>query len=270
MAKRKIEVQGREITIVNHLSNEEYVSLTDIARYKNPDTPNDVIKNWLRNKNTIELLGLWEKLNNKNFKPVEFDGFRNEAGLNHFVLSPKKWIEKTNAIGLLSKSGRYGGTYAHKDIAFEFASWVSVEFKLYMIKEFQRLQEKEAESLDWNIKRSLTKINYRIHTDAIQKNLIPESLNSKQIAYVYADEADVLNVALFGITAKYWREENSNKKGNMRDYANVTQLVCLSNLETINALLIKENIAQSDRLNKLNEIAIEQMKILLCDNKKFL
>ncbi len=270
MAKRKIEVRGREITIVNHLSSDDYISLTDIARYKNEDAPNDVIKNWLRNKNTIELLGLWEKLNNNNFKPVEFDGFRNEAGLNHFVLSPKKWIETTNAIGLLSKSGRYGGTYAHKDIAFEFASWVSVEFKLYMIKEFQRLQDKDAKSLEWNIKRSLTKINYRIHTDAIQKNLIPPSLDNKEIVFVYAHEADVLNMALFGMTAKTWREMNSDKKGNIRDYANVAQLVCLSNLESINALLIKENISQPDRLNKLNEIAIEQMRILLEDNRKIL
>jgi len=270
VAKRKIEVRGREVTIVNHLSSDDYISLTDIARYKNEDAPNDVIKNWLRNKNTIELLGLWEKLNNNNFKPVEFDGFRNEAGLNHFVLSPKKWIETTNAIGLLSKSGRYGGTYAHKDIAFEFASWVSVEFKLYMIKEFQRLQEKDAESLEWNIKRSLTKINYRIHTDAIQKNLIPPNLDNKEIVFVYAHEADVLNMALFGMTAKTWREINSDKKGNIRDYANVAQLVCLSNLESINALLIKENISQHDRLNKLNEIAIEQMRILLEDNRKIL
>ncbi len=270
MAKRKIEVKGKEITIVNHLANDEYISLTDIARYKNADTPNDVIKNWLRNKNTIELLGLWEKLNNRNFKPVEFDGFRNEAGLNHFVLSPKKWIETTNAIGLISKSGRYGGTYAHKDIAFEFASWVSVEFKLYMIKEFQRFQEKDAQSLEWNIKRSLTKINYRIHTDAIQKNLIPPTLGNKEVAFVYANEADVLNMALFGVTAKMWRETNPDKKGNIRDYANVAQLVCLSNLESMNALLIKENIAQHDRLNKLNEIAIGQMKILVLDGNKIL
>jgi len=270
MAKRKIEVKGREITLVNHFSNEEYISLTDIARYKNADAPNDIIKNWLRNKNTIELLGLWEKLNNTTFKPVEFDGFRNEAGLNHFVLSPSKWIEKTNAIGLVSKAGRYGGTYAHKDIAFEFASWISVEFKLYMIKEFQRLQEKDDQNLEWNIKRSLTKINYRIHTDAIQKNLIPPSLSKKETAFVYANEADVLNMALFGKTAKIWRDENTEKKGNIRDYANVAQLVCLSNLESINALLIKENIVQSTRLNKLNEIAIEQMKILVLDENRLI
>jgi len=270
MAKRKIEVKGREITLVNHLSNEEYISLTDIARYKNPDVPNDIIKNWLRNKNTIELLGLWEKLNNTTFKPVEFDGFRNEAGLNHFVLSASKWIEKTNAIGIIAKAGRYGGTYAHKDIAFEFASWISVEFKLYMIKEFQRLQEKDAQSLEWDIKRSLTKINYRIHTDAIQKNLIPPSLDKKEVSFVYANEADVLNMALFGKTAKMWREENVDKKGNIRDYANVTQLVCLSNLESINALLIKEHISQADRLNKLNEIAIEQMKILVLDGNRLI
>ena len=265
---KKIEVKGTEITIVNNISDSDYISLTDIARYRDSKRTDYIIQNWLRNRNTVEFLGIWERLNNNIFNPIEFDGIKNKAGLNSFVLTSKQWIEKTNAIGIISKAGRYGGTYAHKDIAFEFASWISVEFKLYMIKEFQRLQEQEAKSLDWNIKRSLTKINYRIHTDAIQKNLIPASLNKKQIAYIYADEADVLNVALFGITAKNWREANPEKSGNVRDYANVTQLVCLSNLETINALLIQENISQSDRLNKLNEIAIEQMKILLCDSKK--
>jgi len=270
MAKRKIEVKGREITIVNHLASDEYISLTDIARYKDDKRTDYLIQNWLRNRNTIEFLGIWEKLNNNSFNPIEFDGIRNKAGLNSFILTTKQWVEKTNAIGLVAKTGRYGGTYAHKDIAFEFASWISVEFKLYMIKEFQRLQEKDAESLEWNIKRSLTKINYRIHTDAIQKNLIPPSLDNKEIVFVYAHEADVLNMALFGMTAKTWREINSDKKGNIRDYANVAQLVCLSNLESINALLIKENISQHDRLNKLNEIAIEQMRILLEDNRKIL
>jgi hypothetical protein len=270
MTKRKIEVKGREITIVHHLSSDEYISLTDIARYKDEKRTDYLIQNWLRNRNTIEFLGIWERLNNDSFNPIEFDGIRNKAGLNSFILTTKQWVEKTNAIGLVAKTGRYGGTYAHKDIAFEFASWISVEFKLYMIKEFQRLQEKDAESLEWNIKRSLTKINYRIHTDAIQKNLIPPNLAKKEIIFVYANEADVLNMALFGITAKAWREQNPSKKGNIRDYANVAQLVCLSNLESINALLIKENISQADRLNKLNEIAIEQMKILVFDGDRLI
>ena len=264
---KTVDVQGVSVTINTKGAN-EYICITDIAKYKNPDAPRDIIKNWMRNKNTIELLGLWERLNNPNFKQVEFDLFKNEAGFNHFVLSPKKWIENTNAIGLTSKSGRYGGTYAHKDIALEFASWVSVEFKFYMIKEFQRLKEEETKSLDWDIKRSLTKLNYRIHTDAIKQNLIPKSLSKQQIAFVYATEADVLNMALYGKTAKQWRTENPKEKGNIRDYSNVTQLVCLSNLENLNALFIKENLTQADRLSKLNQIAIEQMRILTTDNSK--
>ena len=268
MAKRYIDVKGTQVTVVNHLVNDDYISLTDIARYKDEKRTDYLIQNWLRNRNTIEFLGIWERLNNRDFNPIEFDGIKNKAGLNSFVLTTKQWVEKTNAIGLFAKTGRYGGTYAHQDIAFEFASWISVEFKLYMIKEFQRLQEKDTQSLEWNIKRSLTKINYRIHTDAIQKNLIPISLNKKEIAFVYADEADVLNMALFGKTAKIWRTENPKLKGNMRDYANVAQLVCLSNLESINALLIKDEITQADRLHKLNEIAIEQMKILIVDGIK--
>ena len=268
MAKRQIEVKGTKITVVQHLSDEDYISLTDIARYKDEKRTDYLIQNWLRNRNTIEFLGIWERLNNSIFNPIEFDGIKNKAGLNSFVLTTKQWVDKTNAIGLVAKAGRYGGTYAHKDIAFEFASWISVEFKLYMIKEFQRLKEKDVQDLDWNIKRSLTKINYRIHTDAIQKNLIPASLNKKEIALVYADEADVLNMALFGKTAKIWRIENPKLKGNIRDYANVSQLVCLSNLESINALLIKEELEQADRLNKLNDIAIEQMKILVLEGKK--
>jgi len=265
MAKKKIEVKGREIKIIDYHSIEEYISLTDIARYKDEKRTDYLIQNWLRNRNTIEFLGIWERLNNSNFNPIEFDGIKNKSGLNSFVLTTKQWVERTNAIGLMAKTGRYGGTYAHKDIAFEFASWISVEFKLYMIKEFQRLQEKDAQSVEWNIKRSLSKINYRIHTDAIQKNLIPPSLGKNEISFVYATEADVLNMALFGETAKMWREKNPKYKGNIRDYANVAQLVCLSNLESINALLIKENICQTDRLNKLNEVAIEQMKILVLD-----
>ncbi|MCF6271256.1 MAG: KilA-N domain-containing protein [Melioribacteraceae bacterium] len=267
--KIKIEVKGVEVAFIK-TNEKDFISITDIAKYKNSEAPADIIKNWLRNKNTIELLGLWEKINNPKFKLVEFDQFRNEAGYNHFVLSPQKWIASTNAIGVKSKSGRYGGTFAHIDIALEFASWVSVEFKFYLIKEFQRLKEQETKELDWTIKRSLTKINYRIHTDAIKENLIPKSLSKKQINIIYASEADVLNVSLFGKTAKEWRDENPNKSGNIRDYANVTQLVCLTNLENINALLIKEKLSQANRLKKLNQIAIEQMKLLTIDNTKLL
>ena len=261
----KIEVKGVVVSFTK-TQQEDYISITDIAKYKNPDAPRDIIKNWLRNKNTIELLGLWEKLNNPDFKQVEFDLFRNEAGFNHFVLSPQKWIESTNAIGLQSKSGRYGGTYAHIDIALEFASWVSVEFKFYLIKEFQRLKNEQTKELDWDIKRQLTKINYRIHTDAVKENLIPKNLSKKQISLVYANEADVLNMALFGKTAKQWREENPDKKGNIRDFANVSQLVCLVNLENLNAVFISEGLKQSERLTKLNQIAIQQMKILVQNN----
>lgn len=219
----------------------------------------------MRSKNTFELLGLWEKLHNPDFKLVEFDKFKNEAGYNHFVLSPLKWTETTNAIGLHSKSGRYGGTYAHRDLALEFASWVSVEFKFYLLKEFQRLKEQEKKTLDWDVKRSLTKINYRIHTDAIKENLIPDSLSKEQVNRIYASEVDVLNMALFGKTAKQWREENPGNNGNIRDYANASQLVCLANLENINAYLIKENLTQPDRLRHLNQMAIEQMKLLTTD-----
>ncbi len=244
---QKVDVAGTQITIIRN-SQREYISITDIAKHKNPDAPADIVKNWLRSKNTIELLGLWEKLNNPDFKLVEFDQFKNEAGFNHFVLSPKKWIETTGAIGLQSKSGRYGGTYAHVDIAMEFASWVSVEFKFYLIKEFQRLKQAESKSLEWNIKRRLTKINYRIHTDAIKQNLIPPNLSKQQISFVYASEADVLNMALFGKTAAQWREANPDKEGNIRDYANVSQLVCLANLENLNAVLIEEGLPQTDSL----------------------
>jgi len=262
--KNKIEVRGIDVTFTQS-KQVDFICITDIAKYKNPDAPRDIIKNWMRTKNTIELLGLWEKLNNPSFKQVEFDLFKNEAGFNHFVLSPKKWIETTNAIGLQSKSGRYGGTYAHIDIALEFASWVSVEFKFYLIKEFQFLKNQQEKQLDWDIKRSLTKINYRIHTDAIKENLIPVSLSKQQIAIVYATEADVLNMALYGKTAKQWRDQNPKEKGNIRDYSNVTQLVCLANLENLNAVFITDGLAQSDRLVKLNQIAISQMKILLED-----
>ncbi|MFA6143784.1 MAG: KilA-N domain-containing protein [Sulfuricurvum sp.] len=257
----KLQVLDTEILV----TQDEYISLTDIAKYKNPQDANEIIRNWLRNRNTIEFLGIWERIHNDNFKPIEFDGFRKEAGLNSFTLSTQKWVETTNAIGLVAKSGRYGGTYAHKDIAFEFAAWVSVEFKIYLIKEFQRLQEEEQKQLGWDIKRNLTKINYRIHTDAIKENLIPKQLVPSQINYVYASEADILNVALFGMTAKQWQESNPNLKGNIRDYADVYQLVCLANLESLNAHFINENIPQVQRVKKLNEVAIKQMNILLDD-----
>ncbi len=263
----KINVLSKEVSLYN-LNNKDYISLTDIARYKNPEEPKDVVKNWMRTKSTIEFLGLWEKINNPLFKGVEFDPFRNEAGSNTFVLSPQKWIETTNAIGLISKSGQNGGTYAHKDIAFEFASWISVEFRLYLIKEFQRLKAEESErkGLDWDIKRNLTKLNYRIHTDAIKKHPIPEKLSTNEEMLIYATEADILNLALFGMTAKEWKEKNQELEGNMRDYADVSQLVCLSNLENLNALFIKEKISKAERLTKLNQIAIEQMTILTKDS----
>src|SRR3989338_9080368 len=260
---KKIKVLGTDISLA-YENKDDYLSLTDIARYKNAEHPADVIKNWTRSKDTIEFLGLWERINNSGFKLVEFHQFRNRAGSNSFVLSPQKWIETTNAIGIISKSGKYGGTFEHKDIAFEFASWISAEFKLYLIKEFQRLKEDEStrNNLDWDIKRNLAKINYRIHTDAIKRHLIPEKISIDEKKLIYATEADILNLALFGITAKEWRENNPSMDGNMRDYADVTQLVCLSNLENLNAHFIKEGISKIRRLEKLNEIAIEQMTIL--------
>ncbi|MFC1497348.1 KilA-N domain-containing protein [Verrucomicrobiota bacterium] len=261
---KKIEVLSTEVR-VNSVQDEDYISLTDIARYKNKDRTDDLIRNWLRNRNTLEFLGIWEHLNNSGFNPVEFDGIRIQSGLNSFTLTPKQWIEKTGAIGILSKAGRYGGTYAHKDIAFEFASWISVEFKLYLIKEFQRLKSDEQKQLGWDIRRNLTKINYRIHTDAIKEHLIPAELTKDQVNLVYATEADVLNMALFGKTAKQWRDENPDEKGNIRDFANVSQLVCLANLETLNAHFIQDGLSQSERLQKLNQTAIQQMRILVED-----
>jgi hypothetical protein len=260
----KIHVLDNEISIYT-LNNEDYICITDIARYKDPDNTDDLIRNWIRNRNTIEFLGIWEHLNNPDFKPVEFDGFRKLAGLNSFTLTPKQWIGKTSALGLISKPGRYGGTYAHKDIAYEFASWISVEFKLYLIKEFQRLKDEEHKQLGWDIRRNLAKINYRIHTDAIRQTLIPAELTKQQINTIYASEADVLNMALFGVTAKEWREANADKTGNIRDYADISQLVCLSNLENLNALFINENLSQHERLVKLNAIAIHQMRLLTDD-----
>jgi len=261
--KETIKVQGTEITVISS-KGEDYISLTDIAKYKT-DAPNAVIGNWMRNRNTIEYLGIWECLYNPNFKPLEFEGFRKEAGLNAFTLSPQKWIEKTNAIGLNSKSGRYGGTFAHKDIAFKFASWISIEFELYIIKEFQRLKEDEQKqkSVEWNLQRTLSKINYRIHTDAIKEYLIPSIVTKEQISFAYANEADLLNVALFGKTAVQWRDENPDRKGNIRDYATLEQLVVLSNMESINALLIRQGLAQSERLVQLNNVAITQMQSLV-------
>ena len=223
-----------------------------------------IIQNWLRNRNTIEFLGIWEQLNNPDFKPIEFDGFRKQAGLNSFVLTAKRWIEQTGAIGLVSKAGRYGGTYAHKDIAFEFAAWISVEFKLYLIKEFQRLKEEESrsQSLEWNLQRTLAKINYRIHTDAVKEKLIPPRITKTRINAIYANEADLLNVALFGVTAREWRDANLGKEGNIRDFASLEQLVVLSNLESINSVLIHQGLFQAERLTQLNGIAITQMKSL--------
>lgn len=256
----KITVKNTIVSIIKN-REEDYISLTDIAKFKTNE-PNSVIANWLRNRNTIEYLGIWETLYNPKFNPLEFEGFRKEAGLNAFTLSPQRWIEATNAIGIISKAGRYGGTFAHKDIAFKFANWISIEFELYFIKEFQRLKAEEQKQLGWSVKRELSKINYHIHTDAIKQNLIPAELTQQQISMVYANEADVLNMALFGMTAKMWRDAHPEMKGNIRDYASINELICLSNLENLNAVLIDENIPQSERLTKLNEIAIHQMKVL--------
>ena len=264
MKNDKIVVKGSEISIM-HIDTEDFISLNDIARHKDELNTDDIIKNWLRNRNTVELLGFWEQLYNPNFKPLEFEGFRKLAGLNSFVLSSKQWIEKTNAIGLISKSGRYGGTFAHKDIAFEFASWISIEFKLYVTKEFQRLKNEESErlQLNWNLQRTISKINYKIHTDAIKESLIPKEVTNLQASTIYASEADLLNVALFGMTAKHWREVYPNEKGNIRDTATLEQLVVLSNLESINALLVSQGMTQGKRLLQLNQVAITQMKSIV-------
>ena len=263
----KLVVKGAEISVQWNSERDDFISLTDIAKLKDSDNPRYIIQNWLRNRNTIEFLGVWESLYNPSFNRVEFDAFRSQAGLNSFVMTPQKWVESTRAIGIISKAGRYGGTYAHKEIAFEFASWISVEFKLYLVKEFERLKTEEMKQLGWDIKRNLAKINYRIHTDAIKENLIPPELSAKQISMVYASEADVLNMALFGMTAKQWRDSHPDLKGNIRDYANVSQLVCLSNLENLNAVFISEGMSQAERLTKLNAIAISQMEILTQDHR---
>lgn len=258
----KITVQNTQINVF-HREDQDYISLTDMASAKEGDSRSaDVIKNWIRNRYTIEFLGTWEIIHNPNFKVVEFDHFRRNAGLPSFVLSASEWIERTDAIGIFVKKGRYGGTYAHKDIAFEFGSAISVTFKLYLIEEFQRLKTDELRQLGWSAKRELSKINYRIHTDAIKHNLIPNEVTQKQANVIYANEADVLNVAMFGITAKQWREANPDLNGNIRDYATVNELICLSNMENLNAVFIEQGISQSERLIKLNQIAIHQMSIL--------
>lgn len=265
MAKKtSFTVKGTEITFTQQ-NQQDYISLTDLARHKDNERTDYIIQNWLRNRNTIELLGFWEKLNNPDFNPIEFEGFRLQAGLNSFVLTAKQWIEKTGAIGIISKAGRYGGTFAHRDIAFEFASWISIEFKLYLIKEFQRLKEEENNrlKLEWNLQRTLAKVNYPIHTDAIKEKLIPDAVTSKQASLTYATEADLLNVALFGVTAKEWRDANSTLEGNIRDHATIEQLVVLSNLESINSVLIHQGLTQKERLIQLNQIAITQMKSLV-------
>ena len=266
--KGKITAQGTEITVLSKGTDDDFISLTDIARYKNSDEPNVVVANWLRNRNTVEFLGIWEQLYNPDFKPLEFEGFRKEAGLNAFTLSPMKWVNATNAIGITVKAGRGGGTFAHKDIAFEFASWISNEFKLYIIKDYQRLKADENNriSLDWNVKRILAKVNYRIHTDAIRDNLIPPELTARQRSFVYADEADMLNVALFGQTAAEWRRANSGKDGNMRDHATIEQLLVLANIENVNALYIGKGMAQKDRITELNRLARQQLTQLLDNN----
>ena len=262
--KKPLDLQiGESIIRMRTIHQSDFLSLTDIAKYKNPDEPKDVIKNWLRNKNTLEFMGLWERLNNPDFKGVEFDTFYNESGTHSFTLSPERWIEKTAAIGIQSARGRSGGTFAHKDIAFEFATWISASFKLYLITAFQKLKSEEQKSLAWTAKRELAKVNYHIHTHAIRQHLVPLLLSKHQIQITYANEADVLNVALFGKTAKQWREEFPNAEGNIRDMAGAHELICLSNLESMNAWMIGQGKPQQERLVALNQIAIQQMTILL-------
>ena len=255
----KLNVDGTEIQVLR-IEEDDYISLTDMVR--KIDNGSALIEKWLRNKNTIEFLGIWEEMYNEDFDTNAYDEIMQEAGLNRFIMSVKQWITRTNAKGIVAKAGRYGGTYAYKDIAFEFASWVSPQFKLYLIKEFERLKKEEQALLGWSAKRELAKINYRIHTDAIKTNLIPIELTPQQTSVIYASEADVLNMALFGMTAKQWRENYPDKKGNIRDYASINELICLSNMENINAVLIEDGLSQKERLIKLNKIAIHQMSIL--------
>ena len=254
----KVTVKDTEITVVK-IKDEDYLCLTDMLKAKDGDF---FITDWLRNRNTLEYIGIWEKVYNPSFNYGEFAIIKSQAGLNSFKISVKEFVEKTNAISIQAKAGRYGGTYAHKDIAFEFAMWISPEFKIYIVKEFQRLKEEEQKLLGWSAKRELAKINYRIHTDAIKQNLIPPELSPAQKSFVYADEADMLNVAMFGMTAKQWREANQDLKGNIRDYATINQLICLSNMENLNAVFINDGLPQTERLEKLNKIAIQQMKVL--------
>ncbi len=261
----KITVQNTQITVVR-IDERDYISLTDMVR--NIENGLALIEKWLRNKNTIEFLGIWESMYNPNFNSPEFEGIKNAAGLNRFILSVKQWVEKTNSRGIIAKAGRYGGTYAHKDIAFEFATWVSPQFKLYLIQEFERMKTDEQKLIGWSAKRELSKINYRIHTDAIKQNLIPEEVTAAQASIIYAEEADVLNVAMFGQTAKQWREAHPELKGNIRDYASINELICLANMENINAVLIDEGVPQGDRLVRLNQIAINQMRLLENDDNR--
>lgn len=261
MSNKKIDVKGTPVTVYSD-KDMDFISLTDMLKAKDGDF---FISDWLRNRNTVEFLGIWEQVNNPDFNYGGFATIRSHAGLNNYKLSVKEWVQQTNAIGLTAKAGRYGGTYAHKDIAFEFGMWISAEFKIYLIKEFQRLKEAEAAQLGWDIRRNLTKINYRIHTDAIKANLIPPQLTPAQINVIYASEADLLNMALFGKTAKQWREENPGHKGNIRDEANASQLVCLANLEALNAHFIQQGSPASERLKLLNRTAIQQMRLLLAD-----
>ena len=265
----KVEAMGIQISVLKK-DDGDYISLTDIARFKDAERSDYIVQNWMRSRSSVELLGLWEKIHNPNFNSIDFDGIKNEAGANSFSLTPKRWIEATNAIGIITKTGRYNsGTFAHRDIAFEFASWISAEFKLYLIKEFQRLKEEENKklALGWDAKRMLTKINYRLHTAAVSKHLIPQKISQIQANIIFASEADLLNRALFGMTAKEWREKNPKLEGNLRDYADVTQLVCLANLENLNAEFIRQGLAQGERLIKLNEIAISQLQALLKDDR---
>lgn len=266
--KEKIKAKGFEIQVYTKDFKNDYVSLTDIARYKNTEDPRFVIQNWMRNRNTLEFIGLWEILNNSNFNRVQFDTFRNEAGLNRFTMTPSKWIESTNAFGIISKSGRYGGTYAHYDIAMEFASWISPEFKLYIIQDYKKLKEKEISklSLAWNVHREISKINYKIHTDAIKEYLLND-LTKEQLSYQYASEADMLNVALFNKSAKQWREENPELKGNIRDYASLNELLVLANMESYNAILISNGVGQKDRMIELRNLARKQLLSLANINK---
>ena len=267
MAKVKsdtLNVKGIDVGIYTEDYRNEYISLTDIARFRNSDDPRFAIQNWMRNRNTIEFLGLWESLHNPNFNRVQFDTFRTEAGLNRFVMTPSKWVENTGSIGITAKAGRYGGTYAHSDIAMEFASWISAEFKLYLMKDYRRLKfdENSRLSLSWNLNREISKLNYRVHTNAIQQNLLPPDLTREQQSFVYADEADMLNVALFGLTAAQWRSQNQGCKGNIRDYASLQQLLVLANMESYNALLIEQKLPQTERLQMLRQMAVRQLQVL--------